>query len=89
MQIFALVFRYGALLILGMCIGSGVSGQSAIHEVLLSSAFAVIVIGGLSKGIEKLCGIVYPKFLDTPGKKRLGDLAVLVIGLVAGFGMGL
>jgi hypothetical protein len=34
-----------------------------------------------------LCGIVYPKFLDTKEKQRLGDLAVFLIGLLAGFGM--
>jgi hypothetical protein len=32
-------------------------------------------------------GIPYPKFLDNKKKQKLGDLAVFLIGLLAGFGM--
>lgn len=87
MQFFSLIFRYGMLLMLGMCVGGVVTGQFLLSETLFSVAFIVIVIGGLSKFIEMLCGIVYPKFLDTKEKQRLGDLAVFLIGLLAGFGM--
>ena len=87
MQFFSLIFRYGMLLMLGMCVGGVVTGQFALSEVLFSTAFIVIVIGGMSKFIEMLCGIVYPKFLDNKKKQKLGDLAVFLIGLLAGFGM--
>lgn len=86
MQFFALVFRYGMLLMLGITAGGVVTGQFALSEVLFSTAFIVIVIGGLSKLIEMMCGIQYPKFLPTKKKQKLGDLAVFLIGLLAGFG---
>ena len=87
MSYFGLIFRYGMLLMLGMTAGGLVTGQYALSEVLFSTAFIVIAIGGLSKLFEMMFGIPYPKFLDNKKKQKLGDLAVFLVGLLAGFGM--
>lgn len=87
MQFFSLIFRYGMLMMLGMCVGGVVTGQFLLSETLFSVAFIVIVIGGMSKLFEMMFGIPYPKFLDNKKKQKLGDLAVFLIGLLAGFGM--
>lgn len=80
---FALFFRYGTLLILGISAGGLLSGQFGIGEMLIGLIFTVVIIGGLAKLIEKFFGIKYPAFLNTKTKRRLGDLVVFLLGVLA------
>ena len=82
----ALLFRYGTLLILGITLGGILGGMTSLGESLIGLVFTVLVIGGLAKLIEKFFGIKYPKFLNTPTKRRLGDMAAFLLGVAAFLG---
>ena len=82
----ALIFRYAACMMLGLCIGGIVAGEFALGDTLVSMALVVVVIGGLSKVFGRMFGSKELKWADAKEKKILTYLIAFAIGFAAFFG---
>jgi hypothetical protein len=78
-QMISLLFRYGALMMLGITAGGILTGQFPLVESLPGIAFVVVVIGGLSRLCRMCFGEAYPRFLDTRKKRLIADLGVFLV----------